>query len=212
MKGDPWIACKPFMPPYVSPTCALFFPIPPPFTTPPAPQIDEEIPTNWRNKSADRFFSKTGSQCPGCQSQAPNTPSFWLLCGWSHVETQNISQFSKKNSSLVSTWSLSRCMSVSGSGPVVYALVFKIIGSGRTDFFCTFCHLSRGEKWFSLHKQSLPEEDECTGFPFLSDRVLGGCAADPVALICNQSCPAVVNLTGPCGRPCGSSRRLCNRR
>ena len=31
-------------------------------------------------------------------------------------------------------------------------------------------------------------------------------------LICNQSCPAVVNLMGPCGRPCGSSRRLCDRR
>ena len=31
-----------------------------------------------------------------------------------------------------------------------------------THFFCTFCHLSRGEKWVSLHKQSLPEEDDCT--------------------------------------------------
>ena len=29
------------------------------------PQIGEEIPTNRRNKSADQFFSKTGSQCPG---------------------------------------------------------------------------------------------------------------------------------------------------
>ena len=56
-------------------------------STPPTPQIGEEIPRNRRNKSADRFFSKTGSQCPGSQSQAPNTPSFWLPCSWSHVET-----------------------------------------------------------------------------------------------------------------------------
>ena len=47
-------------------------------------------------------FGKTGSQCPGSQSQGPNTPSFSLLSGWSHVETQNISQFSKKNFSSLS--------------------------------------------------------------------------------------------------------------
>ena len=61
------------------------------------PQIGEEIPTNRRSKSADPFFSKTGSQRPGSQSQAPNTPSFWLLCSWSHVERQNMSQFSRKH-------------------------------------------------------------------------------------------------------------------
>ena len=57
-------------------------------------------PPKSANKSADQFFSKTGSQCPTAQSQAPNTPSLWLLCSWRHVETQNISQFSKKFSSL----------------------------------------------------------------------------------------------------------------
>ena len=61
---------------------------------PPPPQISKEIPTNQRNKSADRFFSKTGSQWSGSQSQAPSTPSFWLLCR--HVETQNVSIFTKK--------------------------------------------------------------------------------------------------------------------
>ena len=39
------------------------------------------------NKSADRFFGKTGSQCPGSQSQTPNTPSLWLLNSCIHVET-----------------------------------------------------------------------------------------------------------------------------
>ena len=52
-------------------------------------------PPKSANKSADRFFGKTGTQYPGSQSQAPNTPSLWLLSSWSHVETQNICQFSK---------------------------------------------------------------------------------------------------------------------
>ena len=39
-------------------------------SNPPTPAMGEEIPTNQRNKSADRFFSKTGSQCPRSQSQA----------------------------------------------------------------------------------------------------------------------------------------------
>ena len=34
--------------------------------------------------------------------------------------------------------------------------------NSRTHCFLHFCQLSWGEKWFSLHKQSLPEEDECT--------------------------------------------------
>ena len=73
----------------------------------PPPKIGKQISTNRRNKSADRFFSKTGSRCPGSQSQAPNTPSFWLLCSWSHVESQNMYQLSKKIHPQVFTWSLS---------------------------------------------------------------------------------------------------------
>ena len=83
-------------------------------------------PKNWRsnpNKSADRFFGKTGSQCPGSQSQASNTPPLWLLNSCSHVETQNISQFSKKFFFRLSvcTWSLSSCIAVHSGGLVVYA-------------------------------------------------------------------------------------------
>ena len=97
-------------------------------------------PTKSANKSADRFFTKTGSQCPGSQSQAPNTPSFWLLCRWSHVETQNVSQFSKKNCLSVCTWSLSHVITVSGGGPVVYALVYTMacVSSIPDRFFFVF--------------------------------------------------------------------------
>ena len=34
--------------------------------------------------------------------------------------------------------------------------------NARIHRFLHFCHLSSGGKWFSLHKQSLLEEDECT--------------------------------------------------
>ena len=34
------------------------------------------------------FSAKQVPSAPGSQSQAPNTPSFWLLCSWSHVEAQ----------------------------------------------------------------------------------------------------------------------------
>ena len=69
----------------------ILFPFQPP------PTNRRRNPGKLANKLADRFFGKTGSQCPGSQSQAQNTPSLWLLNSWSHVETQNISQFSKKN-------------------------------------------------------------------------------------------------------------------
>ena len=67
-----------------------------PHTTPPHPDRRRN-PNKSANKWADRFFGKTGSQCPGSQSQTPNTPSLWLLNTCIYVETQNISQFSKKN-------------------------------------------------------------------------------------------------------------------
>ena len=57
-------------------------------------------PNKLANKSADRFFAKTGSQSPGSQSQGPNTPSFRLLSCWSHVVTQIMSHFEKKILSL----------------------------------------------------------------------------------------------------------------
>ena len=72
----------------------------------PSPHCSTQPPNRRRNpnksanKSADRFFAKTGSQCAGSQSQAPNIPSFGLLCRWSHVETQYILQFSGKKLSL----------------------------------------------------------------------------------------------------------------
>ena len=95
------------------------------------PQNRRRNPNKSANKSADQFFGKTGSQCPGSQSQAPNTPSLWLLNSCSHVETQNISQFSKKNFRLsVSTWSLSTCLAVHSGGPVVYANIHIFIGVG----------------------------------------------------------------------------------
>ena len=54
-------------------------------------------PAKWRrNPNPDRFFGKTGSQCPGSQSQAPNAPSFWLLNSWSHVEPKISLNFRKK--------------------------------------------------------------------------------------------------------------------
>ena len=104
---------------------------PPPCPAQPPPlQIGEEIPTNRWNKSADSFFAKTSSQCPAATVPGPNTPSFWLLCSWSHVETQKFSRFSKKIFIFWSTWSLSSTMTTSGSGPVVYALLYKGNGSG----------------------------------------------------------------------------------
>ena len=86
---------------------------------PPPAQIGEEIPTNrWTDFSA----KQAPSECPGSQSQAPNTPSLWFLHSCSHVETQNISQFSKKIFRLsVCTWSLSSGIAVHSGGPVVYA-------------------------------------------------------------------------------------------
>ena len=78
---------------------------------------------------------------------------------------------------------------MSGSGSVVYALLDTLHDGGSNP----------GPMFFFALFVTCP--DEKTGFPFPSDCVLGrcdcllgGCAADPVALICNQSCPAVVNL------------------
>ena len=105
--------------------------------SPPPPPKSVKKSQQTTNKSADRFFSKTGSQCPGSQSQAPNTPSFWLLNSWSHVETQNISQFSKKNFRLsVSTWSLSKGVAVHSDGAAVYAwsCIFAGVGSIPTIY------------------------------------------------------------------------------
>ena len=113
-----------------------------PGSTPPPPPR----PNRRRNpnKSADQCFSKTGSQCPGSQSQTPNTPSFWLLCSWSRVETQNISQFSKKISSLglymvpeqyhgsVRWWSTGICPGLQ--------ILWRWLNS-RTDFFLHFLSL-----------------------------------------------------------------------
>ena len=64
--------------------------------TDPPPHNRRRNPNKSANKLADRFFGKTASQCPGSQSQGPITLPFWLLSSWSHVETQNISEFSKK--------------------------------------------------------------------------------------------------------------------
>ena len=76
-----------------------------------------------RNVPASRFFSKRGSRGPGSQSQGANTPSFWLFCSWSNVETQSIPQIVKKIFHLlVTTWFLVNSMSGPATGPVVYAL------------------------------------------------------------------------------------------
>ena len=92
------------------------------------------------------IFGKTGARCPGSQSQAPNTPSLWLLSSWSHVETQNISQFleEKINCLSVCTWSLSIIMAVHGSGPVLNALThtFTSVDSIPGPMFFILCHLS----------------------------------------------------------------------
>ena len=56
---------------------------------PTPPRSGEKNPTFRCNIPASRFFSKRGSRCPGSQSQGANTPSFWLFCSWSNVETQS---------------------------------------------------------------------------------------------------------------------------
>ena len=112
---------------------------------PPPPRSGEKNPTFRRNVPASRFFSKRGSRCPGSQSQGANTPSFWLFCSWSNVETQSIPQFAKKKFHLsVSTWFLISSMSESATGLVVYALVYRLanVGSSPTNhppkFFALF--------------------------------------------------------------------------
>ena len=106
------------------------------FQPPPPPRSGEKNPTFRRNVPASRFFSKTGSQCPGSQSQGPNTPPFWLFCSWSYVETQSFPQFAKKNFHLsVCTWFLISDMSESATGPVAYALAYRLtsVGSNPTN-------------------------------------------------------------------------------
>ena len=62
---------------------------------PPTPTIPYNPP--------HRFFGKVGSQCPGSQSQGPNTPSFWLLSSWSQPKISV--DFREKNSHpSVSIW------------------------------------------------------------------------------------------------------------
>ena len=81
------------------------------------------------------------------------------------METQNISQTRKKKfSSLGLYMSLIGAMAVHSSGPVVYALSHKLAGAGSISvpIFFIFRHLSCSENWFSMHKQSLLEEDKCT--------------------------------------------------
>ena len=97
-----------------------------PISNPPPPKISEEIPT------CGPILGKTGSQCPGSESQAPNTPSLWLLSSWSRVDTQNISQLKKKNLFCLSvcTWSLSNTMAVQGGGPAVETLAHKLASVG----------------------------------------------------------------------------------
>ena len=88
------------------------------------PRSGEKKPMFRRNVPVSRFFSKRGSRGRGSQSQGANTPSFWLFCSWSNVETQSIAQIVKKNSHLfVTTWFLVSSMSEPATGPVVYAVV-----------------------------------------------------------------------------------------
>ena len=72
----------------------------------------------------------------------------------------------------------------SGKCPVCKLLgVASIPGS---IFFRIFCHLSCPENWFSMHIQSLPEEDECTQTSHLHPTVAGWmCSSD---LQPKQSC------------------------
>ena len=115
----------------------------------PPPKKRQRNPNKSANKSADRFFSKTVSQCPGSQSQAPNTPSLWLLNSWSHVETQNISQFSKQNFLSLGSYMVPElwCGSAQGwSSGICHPQHFIGVGSIPTvykaEFFGTFFHLS----------------------------------------------------------------------
>ena len=113
---------------------------------PPPPPNRRRNPNKSANKSADRFFSKKGSQCPGSQSQAPNTPSLWLLSNWSHVEAQNISQFSENFFSSLGLHS--NTMAVHGNGPVVYALTHNLarVGSIPRPIFFAFLVTCLAEK------------------------------------------------------------------
>ena len=109
----------------------------------PPPRSGEKNPTFWRNVPASRFFSKRGSQCPGSQSQGPNTPSFWFFCSWSNVETQSSPHFAKIFFHLwVCTWFLITCTSESATGPVVYALVCRLasVSSNPDDYQPKFLH------------------------------------------------------------------------
>ena len=143
-------------------------------------------PNKSANKSADRFFAKTGSQSPGSQSQGPNTPSFWLLRCWSHVVTQIMSQFKKKIRLSVYTWSLSNSVAVRGGGLVIYTQEFRAAGLGSIptgygpEFFLHFLSPVLLRK--SVFHAQTRRRSVHTDWPFASPHVLGRCAA----LICNQ--------------------------
>ena len=63
----------------------------------PPPQKQRRNPNKSAEQISGPIFSEKKFPVPWISVLGPNTPSFWLLCSWSHVETQNISQFPEKN-------------------------------------------------------------------------------------------------------------------
>ena len=126
------------------------------------------------------IFRQNRSPVPWISVPGPTHTFLWLLCRWSHVETQKMSQFSEKIFRLlVCTWSLSTFLAVQA---VVewYMLVHELAVSCLDEKIGFLCTNKACQKKMNAHR--LP----------ISISLCAGCAA----LICNQSCPAVVNLIG----------------
>ena len=135
----------------------------------PLPQIGEETPTNRRTNRRIDFSAK---QAPSALDLSPR-PLTHLPYGCSIVAFMwkrkiSLNFFENFFRHSVSIWSLSTDIAVHSGGPVVSASshTFADVGSIPTvygaEFFCIFFHLSSCENWFSMHKQSLPEEEEFT--------------------------------------------------